>query len=282
MPNKLELEFTVTASGSERRLFTVRERADGDLIITPTYDNGIHVGTEQDPIYGGPLEAFKNTQFTVHYSPEHPVMSRINYKKYNSSREVVKRIVTNGLKIEGRYFPLFYYACTNLLTPQHDPTHLSNSRRNIGSYFQNLFSLSYQVILSSKATPAPQFEPREIDVRSFGFDKISLHVLYFCLFTPHDKTLKGLRHTLQEYPENLNSTPIEQLQRQEINSLDDTGLFNLMCQHVGVTSQSRAKHYTGPYSHVVRGQFDRNLLMPIAPSKSIDFLNHVTQQRNMS
>ncbi len=282
MANKLELEFTVKASENERRLFTVRERADGDLIVTPTYDWGIHAGTEQDPIYGGPLEFSENTQFTVHYCPEHPVMSRINYKKQSPPNEKIKRIVTNGLKIKNRYFPLFYYACTNLLAPRHDPTHRSDERRSVAEYFQSLFSFSYQVVLSATETSPPQFEPREIDIRSYDFEKIRMHVLSFCLFTPHDQTLKGLRHTLREYPTNLNSVSVEKLALEEINSLDQAGLLSLICQHVAVTSQSRAKHYTGPYGDVVRGQFDRNLLLPIAPSKTIDFLKHITQQRKAS
>jgi hypothetical protein len=279
LANKLELEFTVKASENERRLFTVRERADGDLIVTPTYDCGIHVGTEQDPIYGGPLEFSENTQFTVHYCPEHPVMSRINYKKQSAPDEKIKRIVTNGLKIKDRYFPLFYCACTNLLASRHDPTHRFDDRRNIAAYFQNFFSFSYQVVLSSKETSPPQLEPREIDIRSYDFEKVRMHILSFCLFTPHDQTLKGLRHTLPEYPANLNLVPIEKLAHEEINSLDQAGLLNLICQHVVVTSQSRAKHYTGPYSDVVHGAYERNLLMPIAPSATIDFLKHITQRQ---
>lgn len=226
----IETAITVEVDGRERLLCKVVERAGGDLIFIPTRCSGIFGGIDKVLPYFGRLEPFGSFQFTIHYRPDDPILSQINYHRKNGNTSERRRVLlTNAFKVHDEFCELLFYATGYLNSQVYDVRDGYSQQVSLGSYDPQKFVLCYLAMVSSPgrkygAATEPVVGHTQVPYRFFG-----LHFFSFCI--PIPTSSKSLRHVPQRYLHDLCKVPTQTQEVLRINSVDERDIRKMIIEH---------------------------------------------------
>ena len=182
------VDFTVTADGHEQRLFTVRETAKDDLILTlkrGELAGGLPRSGGSDD---GVPSLIKQSRYSIHPSNASPTGNLIHYHYDGRHSEQFKgRFWSDAIKSHGGFAPITQVWVPDVRSTTFDaPVRTKPDRVSLGQFEPDHFRLRYMPLVSApdRAFVVPSDE--NLNMTSVVFRQFRLTILWNYVPFPSD------------------------------------------------------------------------------------------------
>lgn len=181
MPNSTI--FTASANEKERVLFSVQERASGDLTLILK-----HAEFDRPPGGGLPTEDDRliEERLSIHRSLDSPTINAMKYTKvYKTGVRRYSRHYTNAVKLNSLFSPIFIRRAGNLAAPRFDlPVKGAYKSHSIGPFSPTHSQPLYMVFVGPPFTRFcyPYMDPQTVNMMQIPFKYFTLIILWQFLF----------------------------------------------------------------------------------------------------